>query len=64
MGKSYTFPTPTATKKSPKPKNQTAPQPKHGMGTLRKHPPHKERKNKIRPNKKKALSLRLLLQNM
>jgi hypothetical protein len=43
MGKKCTFPIPTATEKKPKPKNQTNPQTKHGMGLLRRHPPHKER---------------------
>jgi hypothetical protein len=45
MGKECTFPIPTATEKQPKPKKQTAPQPEHGMGTLRRNPSPQRNKN-------------------
>jgi hypothetical protein len=44
VGENSTFPIPTATKKQPKPKNQTAPQPERGMGTLRRNPPPQKEK--------------------
>jgi hypothetical protein len=44
MGKDSTFPILTAAEKQPKPKKQTPPQPKDGMGKLRNHPsPQKEK---------------------
>ena len=36
--RNLTLPILTATEKQPKPKNQTPPQPKDGMGTLLEHP--------------------------
>ena len=44
MGEVNAFPIPTATGKQTKTKNQTAQQPEHGMGTLRRNPPPKKRK--------------------
>jgi hypothetical protein len=39
------LPHPTAAAKQPKPKNQTAPNPKHGMGTHSNHPPSQREKD-------------------
>jgi len=38
MGQNYTPLIPTATEKQPKPKNQTVPQPKDGMGKIQCNP--------------------------
>ncbi|HSQ48551.1 MAG TPA: hypothetical protein VLL96_02580 [Candidatus Deferrimicrobiaceae bacterium] len=39
-----TLPIPTTTAKQPKQKNQATPQPKHGMGKLRRHPSSQKEK--------------------
>jgi hypothetical protein len=55
MGQIFTPPIPTATKKLPKPKNQTAPQPKDRMVKLLAIPPHKENRTKIDSSSKSSL---------
>jgi hypothetical protein len=47
MRQSHTLLILTATKKQPKPKNQPAPQPKHGVRNFKRPHPHKEHKKLI-----------------